>query len=127
MSQINTIDEKTYIYQKAKINKKIKIPTDTLNSIIERSPFENPQIDFMSIDVEGSELNVLKNFDFIKYSPKILVVEYLDLKLSQLEIKNLNIENVLKSKIYKFIISKNYTLVNWLHSDLVFANNDFKD
>ena len=37
------------------------------------------------------------------------------------------IENVLKSEIYKLIISKNYTLVNWLHSDLVFVHKDFKD
>ena len=69
----------------------------------------------MSVDVEGSELNVLKNFNFLKYSPKIIVVEYLDITLPKLEIKNLNIENVLKSEIYKLIISKNYTLVNWLH------------
>ena len=127
MSPINTIDKKTSAYQKAKVNKVIKIPTDTLNSLIENSPFKNPQIDFMSVDVEGSELNVLKNFNFLKYSPKILVVECLDLKLSKLEIKNLNIEYVLKSEIYKLIISKNYTFVNWIHSDLVFAHKDFKD
>ena len=126
-SPINTIDEKTYIYQKAKITKKIKVSTDTLDSVIEKSPFKNSQIDFISIDVEGSELNVLKNFNFLKYSPKILVVEYLDLKLPHLEIKNLDIENVLKSEVYKFIISKNYTLINWLHSDLVFAHKSFKD
>jgi len=34
---------------------------------------------------------------------------------------------VLKSEIYKLIVSKNYTLVNWLHADLVFVNKDFKD
>ena len=127
MSPINTIDKKTSAYQKAKVNKVIKISTDTLNSLIENSPFKNTQIDFMSVDVEGSELNVLKNFNFLKYSPKIIVVEYLDITLPKLEIKNLNIENVLKSEIYKLIISKNYTFVNWIHSDLVFAHKDFKD
>ena len=38
-----------------------------------------------------------------------------------------NIENVLKSDLYKFMVSKNYTLANWLHSDLVFVNNNFSD
>ena len=81
----------------------------------------------MSIDTEGSELNVLKNFNFLKHSPKILVVEYLDLTLPKLEIKNLNIENIFKSEIYKLITSKNYKFVNWLHSDLVFAHKNFSD
>ena len=110
MSPINTIDKEASDYQKAKVSKVIKISTDTLNSLIENSPFNNQQIDFMSVDVEGSELNVLKNFNFLNYSPKILVVEYLDLTLSKLEIKNLNIENILKSEIYKLITSNNYTL-----------------
>ena len=127
MSSINTIDKEISDYQKAKVKKVISIPTDTLNSVIENSLSRNVEIDFMSIDVEGSELNVLKNFNFLKYSPKILIVEYLDLTLPKLEIKNLNIENVMKSEVYKLIISKNYTFINWLHSDLVFAHKDFKD
>ena len=43
------------------------------------------------------------------------------------EIKNLNIENIIKSKIYELIISKGYTLANVLHSDLVFIRNSFRD
>ena len=70
---------------------------------------------------------ILKNFDFTKYSPKVIVVEYLDLSLKKLEIKNLNINNIIKSEIYKLILSKNYTLANILHSDLVFINNNFRD
>ena len=70
---------------------------------------------------------ILKTFDFTKYSPKVIVVEYLDLSLKKLEIKNLNINNIIKSEIYKLILSKNYTLANILHSDLVFINNNFRD
>ena len=55
------------------------------------------------------------------------MVEYLDLSLPALEIKNLNINSAINSDIYKLIISKNYTLVNMLHSDLVFVNNKFRD
>ena len=69
----------------------------------------------------------MKEFDFKKYNPKIIVVEYLDLSLPALEIKNLNINSIINSNIYKLIISKNYTLVNILHSDLVFVNNKFRD
>ena len=31
------------------------------------------EINFMSLDVEGYELNVLKGLDFEKYSPEIIV------------------------------------------------------
>lgn len=33
------------------------------------------QIDLMSIDVEGYEINVLKSNDWIKYRPKVLIIE----------------------------------------------------
>ena len=36
-------------------------------------------------------------------------------------------DNVINSDVYKFIVSHNYTLVNWVHSDLVFINNSFRD
>ena len=114
-------------YQKAKISKVVEVKTQSLNYILENSPFQNFEIDFLSIDVEGSEMKILKDFDFSKFLPKVIVVEFLDLNLKHLEIKNLNIDNVIKSNLYKFIISKNYTLANWLHSDLVFISNNFRD
>ena len=126
-SALNTISKENADFQKAKVSAIKKIKTQTINKIIENSPFKDRKIDFLSVDVEGSELAILKNFDFIKYSPKVIVVEYLDLSLKKLEIKNLNINNIIKSEIYKLIKSKNYTLANILHSDLVFINNNFRD
>lgn len=126
-SPINTLEEKTANYQKAKIKKIIKIKTKTLNSIIQNSKFKDRNIDLLSIDVEGHEINVMKGFDIEKYVPRVIVVEYLDLKLKNLEIKNLNIENIINSNIYKLITSHNYRLVNWVHSDLVFVHNSFMD
>ena len=126
-SALNTISKENADFQKAKVSAIKKIKTQTINKIIENSPFKDRKIDFLSLDVEGSELAILKNFDFTKYSPKVIVVEYLDLSLKKLEIKNLNIDNIIKSEIYKLIESNNYTLANILHSDLVFINNNFRD
>ena len=126
-SAINTISKETANYQKAKVSSVKKVKSKTLNEILTNSKFKDIQIDFLSIDVEGSELLILKNFDFKKYSPKVIVVEYLDLSLPRLEIKNLKIENVINSQLYGLITSNNYTLANILHSDLVFINNDFRD
>jgi len=126
-SPINTIDKKTSDFQKAKVTSIKKINTDTLDNIILNSKYKNHTFDLLSIDVEGHELDVLKGFDLYKYSPKVIVVEYLDLNVSKLEIKNLSIENVLNSEIYKYLISKNYILVNSIYCDLVFVNKSFRD
>ena len=126
-SPINTIDKKTSDFQKAKVTSIKKINTDTLDNIILNSKYKNHTFDLLTIDVEGHELDVLKGFDLDKYSPKVIVVEYLDLNVSKLEIKNLSIENVLNSEIYKYLISKNYILVNSIYCDLVFVNKSFRD
>ena len=126
-SPINTIDKRTSQFQKAKISSIKKIKTNTLNNIIKSSKYSNKKIDLLSIDVEGHELPVLEGLDFDKYSPNVIVVEYLDLNVSKLEIKNLNIENVINSEIYKFLTLKKYILVNSIYSDLIFIKSDFRD
>jgi FkbM family methyltransferase len=52
----------------------------TLDSVLEDNGISN--IDFLSIDVEGTELDVLKGFSFSKHRPKLVLIEdklvYLD-------------------------------------------------
>jgi FkbM family methyltransferase len=45
----------------------------TLDEILDRTP--HPQIDFLSIDVEGFELQVLQGFDLQKHSPRLILLE----------------------------------------------------
>lgn len=52
----------------------LEVPATTLNKILTDADFTS-QIDFVSIDVEGSELKVLEGFDLRKYSPRVLVIE----------------------------------------------------
>ena len=126
-SPINTLSNEASSYQKAKVKEVKKIKTRTLDDIIKESPYKDHEIDFLSIDVEGHEKEVLEGFDINRYSPKIVVIEYLDLSVKKLEIKNLNIDNVIKSDLYKHMLNNNYNLVNWVHSDLIFCNKNFKD
>ena len=126
-SPINTLSREVADRQKAIIKETRAIRTKTLTSILENSKFKNKEIDFLSIDVEGVELEVLQGLNLNIYKPKIIVVELLDLDSKKLEIKNLNINNVINSEIYKYIEKNNYTMINWLHSDIVFVNNKFRD
>ena len=102
-----------------------KIKSDTLDSIIENSKYKDKKIDFVSIDVEGYEIEVIKGFNLKKYKPSIIVIEYLDTNLRTIEIKNFNLQNIINSEIYKLMIKNEYHMVNWLHSDLIFAHNSF--
>ena len=126
-SPINTIDKKTSQFQNAKVQSIKKVKTNTLNNIIKSSKYSDKKFDFLSIDVEGHELQVLQGLDFSMYSPDVIVVEYLDLSVSKLEIKNLNIENIINSELYKYLTSINYILVNCIYSDLIFVKKDFRD
>ena len=102
----------------AKLIKKINV--NTLDNIIRNSKFRVNDIDFLSIDVEGNELNVLKGLNFKKYRPKIILIEFIKPNIK--EFYQHNIKDIEKSNIYKFMISKKYKLVNWIHDDLVFIS-----
>lgn len=122
-SPINTIDKRMSNFQTAPVKQIKKIKTNTLNNILNLTKFSDKTFDLMSVDVEGHELEVLSGFDFEKYDPKVIVVEFLDLSQSKIEIKNQNVKNIIESDIYKFLVSKNYKLVNFIYADLIFVKN----
>lgn len=123
-SPINTLNKNVTLFQKSKIESIKKIKTLSLNKIL--LDVKCKQIDLLTIDVEGNEYKVLKNFNFTKYNPKIVVVEYLDLNVKKWEITYNDFNNVKKSKIYSLMIKNKYNFVNWVNGDLVFVKNKIK-
>lgn len=57
----------------------LQVPARTLTSILDE--YGVTTIDFLSLDVEGYEINVLKGIDFGKYHPNLMLIEALDLSL----------------------------------------------
>lgn len=74
-------------------HKTIKVKTNTLNNILENHKVFN--IDFCTIDTEGSEYEILKDFDFDKFNIDIIIVEN-NYGLN-------NVKNLLESKGYELI------------------------
>ena len=121
----NRAAKNTITKSRGKGAKSIKrVKTDTLNNIIKNSKINTKKIDFLSIDVEGNELNVLRGLNFKKYRPKIISIEFI--KPNVKEFYQHDIKNIFKSDIYKFMISKKYKLVNWIHDDLIFISKTSK-
>jgi hypothetical protein len=50
-----------------------------LQAILDDSPFRGQQINFLNIDCEGNDLEVLESLDFSIYRPRIIAVEAIDL------------------------------------------------
>ncbi|MDA9663502.1 AMP-binding protein, partial [Candidatus Pelagibacter sp.] len=80
-----------------KIQKK-NIQAFTLDKILSKGKYKNKRIDFLNIDVEGADLNVLKGLSFNIYKPELICVEIHDR-----QVKN--------SDVYKFLSLKNYKLM----------------
>lgn len=103
------------------------IQTITLNSVIENSKFKNKKINLLSIDVEGYEHQVLKSIDLKKYSPEMIIVEYLDREIiNNFKFYNQNINHILSSEIHQLLIKNDYSLINLIHSDLIYIHSSAK-
>lgn len=60
---------------KRKSSNRYKVKTISLNDLL--SKYDAPKtIDYISIDTEGSEFQILKKFDFDKYEVKIFTIEH---------------------------------------------------
>jgi FkbM family methyltransferase len=53
--------------------RKVRVPVRTLNSILQESGLTN--IDFLSLDVEEMELDVLDGLDLKKWKPRLILIE----------------------------------------------------
>jgi FkbM family methyltransferase len=54
--------------------RKVNVPMFTLDTVLLKYPALT-HIDFLSIDTEGTELEVLKGFDMVRWKPKLLVID----------------------------------------------------
>tara|TARA_B100000780_G_scaffold255181_1_gene203702 strand:+ start:439 stop:1026 length:588 start_codon:yes stop_codon:yes gene_type:complete len=70
----------------------------SLDEILNRNKYKNTKIDFLNIDVEGADLEVLEGLSFDKFKPELICLEIHD-------------KEVKKSEIYNFLINKNYELI----------------
>ena len=80
-----------------RLEKVINIPTQTLAQILDTYLPKDQVIDFLSIDVEGFDYQILLSNNWHKYRPKIVLVE------SELEYQKL-----ISSELHSFMTGNNY-------------------
>ena len=93
-----------------RIINKIKLKTQPLSEILEKHLKENEHIDYLNIDVEGLDYDILLSNDWNKFRPSIILVEDCDFDL----------QNVSQSEIYRFLLKKGYKLIAKTFNTLFF-------
>lgn len=73
------------------IVKTMDLETRSLASILDEFLPPNTAIDFLSIDVEGLDLDVLQSNNWYKYRPAVVLVEILESTLSELFSSDINV------------------------------------
>jgi len=94
------INQQNSLIQMNKLQKKIKIKCLTLDTVLNNKNLDG--FDYLNIDVEGSELEVIKGFNLKRFNPKLITIENNDL----------TIDEYLKSEVCKILIENDYILVN---------------
>jgi FkbM family methyltransferase len=87
------IPKDSFHYNYVKNNKKtIKVQTITFTDLLDRNNAPNI-IDYLSLDTEGSEYDILLSLDFNKYKIKLIDVEHNYIEPTRSNIKNLLLNN----------------------------------
>ncbi len=90
------------------------IKTRRLDKILDSHNFND--IDFMNIDVEGHELNILNSIDFLKYNIKFICIEMIDHN-DQAKIVN--------KKLNEIIERNGYILEKKIDFNFIFKKNNY--
>ncbi|TAE16650.1 MAG: FkbM family methyltransferase [Bacteroidetes bacterium] len=113
---MNTFSEKV---QQERIAQKLITPKGKqsilalpLATILAQHLPDNQVIDFMDIDVEGFEMEVLESNDWEKYRPRIVLAEEYERELASLE----------DSKVYRFFKERGYYMISKTFSTFFFAD-----
>ena len=107
INMLNTLDKKI-----AKIHfkngfKKRNVQVNTLNFFISKYFKKLEKIDFLNIDVEGAELNVLKSLNFKDYKPQLICIEIHNSKVMY----DTNYDYLKSNNIYKYLVNKKYKVI----------------
>jgi FkbM family methyltransferase len=119
MSAINTFDkdeaERRVAHGTYKIKEVVKVPLKKINKIIEENFITFP--DFLSIDIEGLDLEVLKSLDFDQFPIPVICVETCTYSESHVRPKDYS--------IVEFVTSKGYEVYADTYINTIFVNRNW--
>ncbi len=106
----NTIDKEIFKSGENNYNEATKVQTHRVDEILKKHMPISTRIDFLNIDIEGSDLKALSSFPWENQRPKLVCVE--DLKF--------DFEDHKTSQVYKYLNQMNYKLFAFIPKTLLF-------
>lgn len=97
------------------IKDEILLQTQKLSSVLDNFLPNGTKIDFLSIDVEGFDLDILHSNNWEKYKPKVILIEILGSDLAEIE----------HNEIAIFLKAKGYSLFAKAVHTIIFTLNEF--
>lgn len=94
---------------------KVRVQSLRLETILDRYLPAGQPITFISVDVEGHDLEVLRSNDWSRYRPEFVVVE----KHEDV------IQKILESDVAMFLDKVGYSLYSWAKPTLIYKADDF--
>jgi FkbM family methyltransferase len=102
-------------YEGKKIDRIVKIPLMNVNDIIAAN-FKGSAPNFVSIDVEGMDMVIVKSFDFKTYRPEVFCIETLSYTENNTEEK--------QNDIIQYVISQGYMLYADTYINSIFVEKE---
>lgn len=96
------------------VQQKLEVNVAPLRDLLHTHVPKGREIDFLSVDVENFDLEVLQSMDWQSYRPKVVVVEDHEYTLSHPEAP---------SRIYSFLKDRDYSLKSVCAYSLIFLRN----
>ena len=93
-----------------KFKNRVTVKTKTLAQILDENISEGKKIDFLSIDIEGLDFEILQTNNWNKYRPTFILIEDI----------NGSLENISQSKLYSYLHPLGYLVVAKTKNTLFF-------
>jgi len=100
------------------VTNKIKVPIDTISNVVEKY-LNNTNVDILSIDVEGLELQIFESIDFTVFLPTVICAETISYSTKGLGIKDIDLIKLLKNNDY-MVYADTYINTIFVRKDLWF-------
>jgi len=107
INMLNTLDEKIAKTHFLNGYKKKNVKVNTLNFFISKHFKNLKEIDFLNIDTEGTELDVLKSLNFKYYKPQLICVEIHNPK----KMYDTDYTYLKSNNVYKYLINQKYKII----------------
>jgi FkbM family methyltransferase len=98
---------------KSNYSRQVTMVPKSLESILDAHLPANKKIDFMSIDVEGHDYEVLISNNFLKYRPYVICIEDHDFSFDTFQ----------QARIYQFLTMQGYQLKGYAYPNMFFEDS----